>query len=137
LSRSTAGYRSPGCSPESGLPVFSATRTSELKADFGHAPCHVSKVPNADIRHVLVVACSPVQRLAGLPALSRGSHVKKSGEEIPQILPCFKTDAGYLRRGRDTLGNDCVVAIAAEGLETEGVDLGAAEPEGGYDMQAE
>ena len=61
-------------------------------------------------------------------ALSRGSHVKKSGEEIPQILPRFKTDARDLRRGRDALRNDRIVAIAAEGLETERVDLGAAEP---------
>jgi len=62
---------------------------------------------------------------------------KKSGEEIPQILPCLKTDARDLRRDRDTLGNDCIVAVAAEGLETERVDLGAAESESGYDMPAE
>jgi hypothetical protein len=67
---------------------------------------------------------------------SRRSHVKKSGEEIPQTLPCFKTDARDLRRDRDTFRNDRIVAIAAEGLETERVDFGAAEPESGYDMQA-
>ena len=67
----------------------------------------------------------------------KGSHVKKRSEEISQTLPGFKSDARNLRRGGDTLGNDCIVAIAAEGLETKRVDFGAAEPESGYDMQAE
>ena len=69
-----------------------------------------------------------------ISARSSGSHVKKSGEEIPQIWPRFKTDARDLRRGRDALR---IVPIAAEGLETERVDLGTAEPKRCYNMQAE
>src|SRR6516165_7624407 len=69
-------------------------------------------------------------------AFSSGSPVKKSGEEIPQILPCFETDARDLRRGRDALRNDLIVPIAAEGLETERVDLGTAEPKRGDDVEA-
>jgi hypothetical protein len=61
---------------------------------------------------------------------------KKSGEEIPQIVPCFKTDARDLQRGRDALRNDRIVPIAAEGLETERVDLGTAEPKRGDDVEA-
>jgi hypothetical protein len=87
----------------------------------------------------LIVACLSVT-LAGIRDVgrtsrpSRRSRVKKSGEEIPQTLPCFKTDARDLRWGRDALGNDRIVAIAPEGLETERVDFGAAEPESRYDM---
>ena len=87
----------------------------------------------------LIVAC-PAVTLAGIRDVgrtsrpSRRSHVKKSGEEIPQTLPCFKTDARDLRRGRDTLGNNRIVAVAPEGLKTERVDFGAAEPESRYDM---
>src|SRR6516225_2119496 len=69
-------------------------------------------------------------------ALSSGSHVKKSGEEIPQLLSCFKTDARDLRRGRDALRNDRIIPIAAEGLETKRVDLGTAEPKRGDDVEA-
>jgi len=69
-------------------------------------------------------------------ALSSGSHVKKSGEEIPQLLSCFKTDARNLRRGRDALRNDRIIPIAAEGLETKRVDLGTAEPKRGDDVEA-
>jgi len=68
-----------------------------------------------------------------ISARSSGSHVKKSGEEIPQIWPRFKTDARDLRRGRDALR---IVPIAAEGLETERVDLGTAEPKRGDDVEA-
>ena len=51
-------------------------------------------------------------------------------------MPCFKTDARDLRRGRDALRNDLIVPIAAEGLETERVDLGTAEPKRGDDVEA-
>src|SRR5262249_46973621 len=61
---------------------------------------------------------------------------KKSGEEIPQILPCFKTHARGPRWSRDTLGNDRIVAVASEGLETERVDFGAPEVKSGRHVQA-
>jgi hypothetical protein len=48
----------------------------------------------------------------------------------------FKADARELRRGRETLSNDCIIAITTEGLEAERVNFGAAESESGYDMQA-
>ena len=51
-------------------------------------------------------------------------------------MPCFETNARDLRRGRDALRNDLIVPIAAEGLETERVDLGSAEPKRGDDVEA-
>src|SRR5215472_2005224 len=71
------------------------------------------------------------------PATFHRSHVEKSGEQIAQMLPCLKTDAGDLRRGRDTLGNDRIVAVAAERLETKRVDFGAPEAKSGDHVQAE
>jgi hypothetical protein len=73
----------------------------------------------------------------GVPRPAQRSGGNKSGEEIPLILSCFKADSGELWRGRDTFGNDCIVAIAAEGLETEWVDLGTAKLQCSYDVQAE
>jgi hypothetical protein len=68
-------------------------------------------------------------------ASPRGSGVK-SDEKIQQILLRFKADARELRRGPETLSNDCIIAITTEGLEAERVNFGAAESESGYDMQA-
>ena len=48
-------------------------------------------------------------------ALSGRSCVRQSGEKLPQILLCFKADTGDLRRGRNTVGNDRVVAESIHG----------------------
>ena len=69
------------------------------------------------------------------PAALNRSRVEKSGEQIAQLLPCLKTDAGDLRQGRDTLGNDRIVAVAAEGLETKRVDLGTPEAKSGHHVE--
>ena len=76
----------------------------------------------------------PVYCLAGLPPRDHAS--RRVARRSRRPCRASKPMPGICG-GRDTLGNDCVVTIAAEGLETERVDLGAAEPEGGYDMQAE
>jgi hypothetical protein len=97
---------------------------------------------HADFGHWVARETKSLASLEDLIAAADGSSrppspVEQRRELVPQALPCFKTDAGDLRRGRDTFGDDGVVGVAGEGLETKRVDLGAPEPKRGHDVQAE
>ena len=72
------------------------------------------RAAEAETRIIPIVMCMTEDAV-------KESYVKKRSEEISQTLPGFKTDAGNLRRGRNTLGNDCILAVAAEGWEQSGL----------------
>ena len=58
-------------------------------------------------------------------------------EGVPEASLQFEPDTGNQRRFRGARDDHHVVAVAAERLETEGIDLTATETKPGRNMQAE
>src|ERR1700730_6851198 len=113
---------------------------SELKADFGHAPCHVSKVPKGDIPELSPHVClfdreiAPNERVhdLGLPKfflfllLLRLGSCCASRQESDCVLLVTSTNRTFLGKGSSlTTGgsDDCVQRRAFQGQARHGGSL--------------
>jgi hypothetical protein len=96
------------------------------------APSNQSRKPSLDF--FLVRRADLHGRMPGVLASSTG---KQRFEGLVEVPLQFKPNTRNGRRLHTSVRDHHVIAVPAEGLEAERVDLGAAEAECGRDMQAE